>query len=316
MPASRASERVRRLLAVVPYVVQHPGVETKTLTELFGTSEKELADDLGHLFMTGLPPYSPGDLIDVQIEEGRVWIRMADQLSRPARLTRAEAVALYLRAKALIGTPGLPEVAALSAAVAKLETGLGRETLGELSGRVETDAGSGPPSALTTVREAAERHERLEIEYYSASSDQMSRRRVEPEAVFSALGNWYLAAWDEPSDEERLFRVDRIRSAEPTGQWFDPRGSAGSERPLYSRSGSDTRVRLLLGPGARWIAEHFEVEGESERDAGLEVILPARRLEGLAKVVLVLGGEAEVLEPSELREMARDLGERTLALYI
>ena len=75
---AKASERLRRLLVVVPYLVQHPGTSIREATELFDLSEAELLDDLNLLFVSGLPPYGPGDLIDVDIQEGRVWIGMAD----------------------------------------------------------------------------------------------------------------------------------------------------------------------------------------------------------------------------------------------
>ena len=96
MRPSKASVRLRRLLALVPYVVQHPGTPLSEISQLFDLAESELMEDLNLLFMSGLPPYGPGDLIDVVIEEGRVWIEMADHFARPLRLTRNEAVALYL----------------------------------------------------------------------------------------------------------------------------------------------------------------------------------------------------------------------------
>src|SRR6266511_2007258 len=169
--SSRASERLGRLLVVVPYVLRHPGVRIDELTKLFDIGEAELLEDLNLLFMSGLPPYGPGDLIDVQVEEGRVWIDMADYFSRPVRLSRSEALALYLKGKALLGTPGLPEAGALESALGKLEAALGPETLGRLAGLVEAAEGGPPAETLEALRRSAAEHRRLEIEYYSASRD-------------------------------------------------------------------------------------------------------------------------------------------------
>src|SRR6476620_3024478 len=130
---ARAADRLRRLLVVVPYVLRHPGTPIEELVERFGIREGELVDDLNLLFVSGLPPYGPGDLIDVQVEEGRVWIGMADYFSRPVRLTRTEALALYLKGKALLGAPGLEEAPDLTTALAKIEEGLGEETLARLA---------------------------------------------------------------------------------------------------------------------------------------------------------------------------------------
>ncbi|MBI4261800.1 MAG: WYL domain-containing protein [Actinobacteria bacterium] len=318
MRPSRASERLRRLLVLVPYVVRHPGTPLAEITRLFDVPEDELLADLNLLFMTGLPPYGPGDLIDVVVEEGRVWIEMADHFARPLRLSRNEAVALYLQGKALLGTPGLPEAPALASALVKLEEGLGPEALGELAGRVEA-ADDGRPAAgdlLEPLMRAAGEHRRLEIEHYSAARDETLTRRIDPEEVFSAMGNWYVVAWDEPADAERMFRIDRIRAVRPTGERFEPRGLAGAGRPLYSRSEDDVPVRLRLGPGARWVSEYYETEPVgTAKDGTMEVILPTRQLPWLAKLLVRLGGEALVVEPAELRDLAREVADRTLARY-
>src|SRR5439155_21100960 len=135
---SKAAARLRRLLLVVPYLVRHPGATIQELTRLFSVSKRDLLSDLNLLFVSGLPPYGPGDLIEVDIDDdGRVWVDMADYFARPLRLSRSEALDLYLRGKALLGAPGLPEAAALSSALAKLERGLGEDALGDVAGRVE-----------------------------------------------------------------------------------------------------------------------------------------------------------------------------------
>src|SRR5437899_5148418 len=134
MPERRRSattaERLGRMLVIVPYLVQHPGTSLESASGIFDVPRDQLRRDLDLLFMSGLPPYGPGDLIDVEVDEGRVWISMADYFSRPVRLTRSEALALYLRGKALLGAPGLEEAPALASALERLEESLGREMLG------------------------------------------------------------------------------------------------------------------------------------------------------------------------------------------
>jgi len=312
----RVSERLRRLLAVVPYVVQHPGVGLDDLSRLFGVEEHEVAADLELLFMSGLPPYGPGDLIEVQVEDGRVWISMADYFARPLRLTRSEALWLYLQGTALLGAPGLHEAVALESALRKLEEALGPDTLGGLAGRVEV-AEAGPAAGdLEAIREAAERHQRLEIEYYAASTDETSVRRIDPEQVFSAIGQWYVVAFDHRSEQERMFRVDRVRRATRTGETFEPRGLPGAGRPLYSRSREDVPVRLRLAPDARWVAEYYETDSEEELpDGGVEVVLPTKRLGWVARLVLRLGGSVSVVEPPELGEEVRRVATEALERY-
>ena len=314
MPPSRTAERLRRLLAIVPHVVNRPGTPLGELARLFDTTEQELLADLNLLFLTGLPPYGPGDLVEVDVdEESRVWIRMADHFSRPSRLTRSEATALYLRGTEVLGSSPPDEAGALRSALDKIAETLGADALGEL--RVEVGGRGGSPGPLRSVRDAAGSRQRLEIEYYSATRDEVTTRQIDPEQVFSAIGNWYVVAWDQRSDAERLFRVDRIREARPTGVTFEPRGLAGSGRDLYSGSAEDITVRLRLGRGARWVADYYQVDRAVEEDGALVVDLPTKDLAWVAKLVLRLRGEARVLDPPELRERVRDLAERTLSRY-
>jgi proteasome accessory factor C len=313
---SKAADRLQRLLVVVPYIVRHPGTELAELARMFRVEESELLEDLNLLFVSGLPPYGPGDLIDVQIEGGRVWIGMADYFSRPIRLTRSEALALYLKGKALLGAPGLAEAPELASALGKIEHGLGQETLGELAGKVALGGGGHTAKALAVVRRAVERRERLEIEYYTASRDELAVRRIDPEHVFSAIGNWYVVAWDLRADAERLFRADRIRAVRETGETFEPRGLLGAGRPLYTRSEHDIPVRLALEPAARWVTEYYETERAVAREDGtLEATLPTKDLPWVAKLMLRLGGQARVLDPPELAEMVREMARDTLGRY-
>ncbi|HXF35573.1 MAG TPA: WYL domain-containing protein [Actinomycetota bacterium] len=320
MPAearpARAPERVRRLLDVVPYLVAHPGTRLSDAARLFGVPEDQLLEDLQILFLTGLPPYGPGDLVEVEIEDDRVWVRMADHFRRPLRLTRAEALSLYLRGTALAASPGVREAPALASALAKLREGLGPETLGRLAERIEAAQAGRGVDVLDALRDAVRDRERLEIEYHAASTGESTVRRVDPEEVFQAMGNWYVVAWDHRSGAERLFRADRVRRVTPTGERFEPRGLAGAGRALYTPSEEDVRVRLLLRPAARWVAEYYATEEEAVREDGaLEVVLPTGRLEWLARLLLRLGPDAEVLDPPELRDRVRELAERTLARY-
>jgi proteasome accessory factor C len=305
------------MLAIVPYLVQHPGSALGEVAAAFGVEPSQLRRDLDLLFMSGLPPYGPGDLIDVDVDEdGRIWISMADHFSRPLKLTRSEALAIHLRGTELLATPGVPDAPALAAALEKLRSSLGPETIGEARGRIEIAAGGSAPEHLETLRRAAADHERLAIEYFALSTGERTRRTIEPEEVFADLGHWYVAAWDVDADAERLFRADRVRSVEPTGERFAPRGLRGAGRDLYSPTEEDAAVRLRLAPAARWIAEYYATSAVVElEDGGVEVTLPARQLGWVARLLLRVGEDAEVLDPPELRAEVARLAEATLARY-
>jgi proteasome accessory factor C len=312
----KTADRLGRMLVIVPYLVQHPGASLDQVATLYGVQPAQLRRDLDLLFMSGLPPYGPGDLIDVEVDEDdHIWITMADHFSRPLRLSRQEALAITLRSAELLATPGLPEAPALASAVRKLRDALGPDTAGSDDAIATAEAGR-PAEHLEVLRRAAREHERLTIDYFAGSTGEWTTRDVEPEEVFSAMGNWYVAAWDVGADDERLFRADRIRSVAPTGRRFAPRGLEGAGRALYTPTGDEVAVRILLRPGARWIAEYYVTEHATEHDDGsMDVTLPAARLGWVAGLLLRLGPDAEVLSPPEAVAAVADLARATLASY-
>ena len=315
MPERRTSppttaERLGRMLVVVPYLVRHPGTSVADAASLFDVPPDQLRRDLRLLMMSGVPPYGPGDLIDVDIDEGdEIWITMADHFARPLRLTRQEATAVRVRAAELMATPGVPEAPDLASAVAKLDASLGEVP-------IEAVGGSAAPPLLDEVRDAADARERLRVTYVAASTGERTERSIDPEAVFAELGNWYVVAWDVGADDERLMRIDRIETASRTGDRFEPRGLQGAGRPLYRAGEDDVVVRLALGPESRWVAEYYATTEITERpDGRVEVELPTRELGWVAALLLRLGPDAEVLEPAELGERRREMARRTLARY-
>ncbi len=299
------------MLVVVPYLVRHPGTSLGEAASLFDVEVGDLRRDLDLLFLSGLPPYGPGDLIDVEVDEDeRIWIAMAEHFARPLRLTRREALAVHVRATELLGTPGVPEAPALERALRRLG-----EALGETPGIEGADRGA-PPAFLDPVREAANDRRRIAIDYVAGSSTVRTRRTIDPESVFSSLGNWYVAAWDVDADAERLFRIDRIASVDATDDRFDPRGLQGAGRQLYTPGAQDVQIRLLLRPEARWVAEYFVTTATTDRgDGSIEVTLPAKTLAWAARLLLRLGPDAQALEPAELHDEVAELARRTLALY-
>src|SRR5687767_5793079 len=155
VPPSKLARRLENLLVVVPYVVRHPGSRLEDLSRLFEVDEETLAADLNLLFCAGLPPYGPGDLVEVEIEQGKVWIRMADYFARPVRLTPAEALTLYLKGIALLGSQGMAEADALRSALEKLRTHL---DLGKLEVEVQ-EASAGQVATLEELRRAVDARE-------------------------------------------------------------------------------------------------------------------------------------------------------------
>jgi proteasome accessory factor C len=289
-----AEDRLGRLLAIVPWVAAHDGPAVAEVCRRFEVEEDELLDDLGLLFLCGVHPFTPDVLIDVDVADGRVWIRMADFFRRPLRLSPQEGLALVSAGSALLSVPGADPEGALATALAKLEDVLG---VGADDG-FEIELGQVTPAVLNTVRQAADAHRKVELDYYSFGRDGHSTRVVQPWRVFNASGQWYLSGFCERAGGERLFRVDRIGRAEVQAATFEPPASAAPRPPaLYHPGPEDPLVVIDLEPPAHWVAEQYPNEAVQVINADvLRVALRTSQRAWLERVLLRAGPDARVVE--------------------
>jgi proteasome accessory factor C len=307
-PRPVAGGEIQRILALVPWIVAHPGSPKSDIAKRFGITPDQLDDDLALVLMIGVPPYSPGDYLDVEEddEEG-ITIRLADPFRRPLRLAPAEGLALLAAGRALLAVPGSDPQGPLATALDKLEHALDLPDL-------VVDVGE--PANLALVRDAAAHNKRIEIEYWSGGRDEVTTRVIDPGVVFFATGEWYVGAYCHRARDERMFRVDRIRSVRTTGETFEPGATDLEAGETYTPRPTDTRVTLRLQPEAAWVAEAYPTESVTERgDGSLEIVLAVSEQAWLERLLLRLGPEAELLAPESLRSVATTAAQRILGVY-
>lgn len=283
---------MRRVLAVVPWIVANPGRKVSDVAARFGLAEDELLADLNVVFMVGLPPYSPDALVDVQIDdEGRVTIELADFFSRPLRLTPDQAVALLASSDGLLSIPGTDPAGALARALAKLEAALGIKA----SEALDIHLGEAESSYLDELRSAATAGEEVRIVYYSYGRDDRSERVVAPWWVFADSGSWYVQGWCHRAEGERVFRVDRIEELERLHR-ATAHGPPTTERAgVYNPGPEDPSVDLRLAPEAAWVADYYPVEVLDRSEDFIEVRLIVSALPWLERLLIRLGPDAVVI---------------------
>ncbi|GAC1329689.1 MAG: WYL domain-containing protein [Mycobacteriales bacterium] len=313
---SGATDRLPRLLALVPYLLAHPGVRVGEVAEVFGVTDKQLRADLDLLFVCGLPGHGPGDLIDMTYEGDRVTLTNSAGVARPLRLSADEALALVVALRALAGVPGLGERDALDRALVKLEAAAGGDAEPRANVQVSLEAEAG---VLATVRDALQRRRLLHLSYHVAARDETTERDVDPMRLLLVEGRSYLEAWCRRVEDVRLFRLDRVLDAQVLDAPAEPPPSAQPRdlsEGLFAPSPTDAAVTLALSPAARWVADYYPCESVVESpDGGLQAKLRTPDTRWLRALALRLGRDGQVLDPPELAEQVRAEARAALAAY-
>src|SRR3954469_20576732 len=305
-----------RLLALVPYQLQHPGVQTAEAAEVFGVTEEQLRRDLNLIWLCGLPGHGPGDLIDLEFEGDTITLLEPAGVTRPLRLGVDEALALLVALRTLSETPGLADRDVVERTLAKVEEAAGAAA--SPAQRVEV-ALEGEERVLPVVREALDRRRRLHLAYYVPGRDETTERDVDPMRLLLVDGRSYLEAWCRRVEAVRLFRLDRVVSLSllDVAAALPP---AATERDisqgLFQPSADDVLVTLALGPGAQWVADYYPCESvEDTGDGTLVARLRTPDTRWVVRLALRLGASARVVEPAALAAEVRTAAREALAAY-
>jgi proteasome accessory factor C len=310
-----ATDRLQRILAILPWIVQHPGVTVDELSERFGIDRDDLITDLDFVFYNvGLHPFTPDMLADVSFDDaGGVHVELGDYFRRPLRLTHAEALTLLAGGRAVLDRPGSDPDGALARAVDKLAAALGDGA----ERAVQVALGAADPAVFATVQNAVDARERIAIEYYSYGRDEASEREIEPYRVLSNDGHWYVLARCDTARGERLFRIDRIQSARGVGTSFDvPDGAGDGSLDL---SASPRTVAVVGPPSIRWITETYPCDSSEDlADGRVRIVLPVTATPWLERLLLRVDPDTvvtDVASGERLDGVAATAAARILARY-
>jgi proteasome accessory factor C len=307
-----AVTNLARLLAMIPWIAAHDGPTVDEVCLRFDIGRKQLLADLDVLPFVGLYPYTPDQLVEVLVEDDRVWIRYAPMFERPLRLTPDQALALVAAGSTLLAVPGAERDGPLARGLAKLRAVLGITA----DAAVEVVLGAASAEVLDLLQASAHEHVPVQITYYAHNRDERTERVIEPWRVFADQGQWYVQAWCRSAMGERLFRVDRIESARrETGSFEHP--VSPEDLGVFSPDADDPRIVLELEPAAQWVIEQYPVETvEDAGDGRRRVTLAVSAAPWLARLLLRLGHDARIVTaPTELADVGRDAAARILARY-
>jgi proteasome accessory factor BC len=295
-----APERFGLLQALLAYLLAACGDEREALipaqelVDRFTIPPEALEE---HLSLLNLVNFGGGCYaVYAQLRGDQVHVDkelFGDTFRSPPRLTPLEARAIRL-ALDFVG----PMVAAeahrpLDRVRRKLE-----ETFGgfDLAQTPEPHTDKAEERLIRTLSEGIRRRRVVEILYQKEGDETAAPHLVEPYVFERKLPNWYVHTWDRTREAKRSFRLDRMRSADLTDDTYEPRNDF---EPDWL---SDARVaRIHYSKAiARWEIERGAIP---LTDGSAVVEAKVGSPEWLVGEILSYRGEAEIVEPEDLRRL-------------
>lgn len=302
-----AGVRVRRLVAILGTLTRDTTIPLATLAYRLDATVDEVAADITTLSMSGVYPYDPYDCFPVMLDGDDVVVTgEIPALRGPVRLSPDEAAALA----AALQTAGFGAEDPLAARLlAAASTHFDAQRLESV---LRAAIATHDPAVYETLATGVEHHRVVGIDHVRSGAHEMTTRDVEPHAMFSERGAWYVSGWCRRARDWRTFRVDRIVAARLTSETFAPRAHVPSAGALSTkglpvarlRFAEDERFEARDWPGAYVIERHG--------DGSLIVDVPFAGEAWIARRVAARAGRVEVLEPQSVRRAVRELA-RSLA---
>lgn len=245
------------------------------------------------------------------------------QLPREAAFDAVEGL------RSLTRIPAFPLAEAARSALRKITFDLDPEAFGDTPvffAVPEETARAG--DTLMQLSDALTRKKCVGFTYHGMQRGKPTRRRVRPYGLLYQHSHWYMVAWDEDREGERLFRVDRMTELEVNASRPNTPDYQIPEGPILERyrnreawelgdpeDAVEARVRFRF-PTSLWAQRNRYGEMVEEDEEGASVrSFQVRQPNAFLRWVLSLTGEAEIQSPEALKRDFRAMAEAVLALY-
>ncbi|KIL38149.1 DNA-binding protein [Gordoniibacillus kamchatkensis] len=299
----------KRLMELMMTVNRKRRFKVQELADEFGVSKRTILRDLQELSELGVPLYS-----EVGPHGGYQVVR--ERVLPPIAFTEEEAVAMFFAVHALRHYSSLPFEAESASALNKFYLhmpGDVRDRIDSMKNRVDfiTPTRRGDAPCLAILLDAAVHRKVLIIEYES-KEEGGERRQVQPVCIYANNGFWYCTAYCFLRKGFRVFRCDRIRSAEYDASGIKPldlrdvnlsrRDAAEPRNPVRLRAVL-SRAGVQRCEAELWLAPMLQV-----REDGSGVIdkdVSRGDIPFYTEFFIGLGDGVVLEEPAELKEAIR-----------
>lgn len=267
---SKTTDRVTRMLALIPFLKENPRIEVSEVARKFSVSEQTIESDVIKLFMCGLPRGLPDDLIEIDydalVEDGIIEIRNADFIKRPVKILQSEAFSTLVALETLrASATSAEEIALINSVREKVRAAF----VGTAEANISVHTDEVAPDLTAAINDSIKNQHCLRINYFSPHKLQATIREIEPIALRSRHGHHYLHAFCLTENDIRIFRLDRINSWEPTERPIESRAKIEIAEEVYVPREEDNWADFAITGEVNWLLEKYPmgVVRPAENDA-------------------------------------------------
>lgn len=306
-------ERLARLLKIITLVKANPRLTRADLARLCEVdSVRTIQRDINSLAIAEVPIYWSGEGYEI----------MPNFFLPPLALSVEEALSLVLSARSYSSSEGSFHENAIDSAISKIMATLPkitRELLESDSGKisVESRKATDVGDLINRLYQAILNTKQLRMNYYSYSRNSTSERTVDPYALTFRRRAWYLIAHCHTRNEARMFRANRIKTLDYTGETFSYPSDfsltdyMGNSWQSMRGKGEDTEVVVKfdarIAPLIKEVDWHPTQRIEDLPDGSILYTATVPETKEISLWILSYGYQAEVMSPESLRtEMAAE----------
>ena len=304
--------RLDRVTAILVHLQSRKIVKAEEIAERFDISIRTVYRDIRTLEEAGIP------LIG---EVGVGYSIMDGYKLPPIMLTQDEATAFLTAEKLVDKLTDASTRGSYKSALYKIKAVLRsteKDHLENMEKHIEVvenpylpkDVNAANP--LQTILKSIATKTVLNIDYFANSSQEKTKRNIEPVGVFLSGSYWHVIAYCQMRKDYRDFRTDRISKISFTEQLFKK-----EHPPLKTYLKKITKekelhaVTILFDKKIlRYIGEQKYYNGfvsQKEVDDQIEMTFLTQSLEGFARWFIMYGDMAEIIQPASLKKRVKQL---------
>ena len=314
-------DEVKKLLSIISYLKGNPGTKYEELAEILGESEKEVRQDIDKLLMCGVPPYNPTDYICVFDEGDAVSIDFVEHFKRPVKLSPSENIALKI-ALAEFKTLNPESDAIVQNLKKKLEyaspTSQNMDELEDIL--LANQQNQSIQQRILIIKSAIQNQNKIEIEYFQPGTRKFITRTIRPFLILRIKDSLYLKGFCELREDNRSFKIDRIKSIELLNQNFEKPGDEElfklTRKPInYIPPRLRRKIRTIKVKFSQYVAPYvLEEWGKKictiQSDGSVIFEAPMLNDDWIVRYVLSFGQDAQVDAPQDIVEKVKETASR------